>query len=369
MRFKVITCLTAIICLGAGVGAQTSTPVQSPISMLETAVSEAAATSKAGAILDVQGCGVSFLEARGVSNRKSKMPMPTGEQLRLASISKLYTAAVIHELAAEEKIDLDKPATDYAADGVLNGVPNREASLRQMLNHTSGVPDYYDARSYIFTNWKKPITPAFALKVAKRRKATNEPGEAYAYSNTNYQILALIAENITGKPFESLVARYVLTPLSLEDTRYNIAHPGGTIHGYGTQFRKNADTWIYAENTGADGGITATISDLRAFLQAYFLDGGTKLEIGEALLSSQVQAENERRKDGAGAEIYLGRDGLELVGHTGDTFGYLSFAFAIPEYQATIIGHISADRPSVFFKLLSDTSKAVRLACAVDADL
>ena len=233
-----------------------------------------------------------------------------------------------------------------------------------MLNHTSGIPDYYDVRSYLFTDWKKPITSDFALKIAKRRKATNAPGEAYAYSNTNYQILALVAEEVTGETFKALTEHYVLVPLALNDTRYNVEHPGGTIHGYGTELRKNADTWIYAENTGADGGVTATPADLRAFLAANFLAGGEKTAIGEAMLSSQVQAESPRRRDGAGAEIYLGRDGLELIGHTGDTMGYLSFAFAIPEYQATLIGHINANRKDTFLKFLQDTAAAVRSACA-----
>jgi len=87
-------------------------------------------------------------------------------------------------------------------------------------------------------------------------------------------------------------------------------------------------------------------------------------ETGQGLLSSQVQSGSERRRDGAGAEIYIGRDGLELIGHTGDTMGYLSFAFAIPDYQATMIGHINADRKDAFFKLLQDTAGAMRAACA-----
>jgi len=362
MRFEGLIAVAAM--MFAGTTANIGASAQSPENMLERAVSQAAETAKAGAILDVQGCGVSFLEARGVANRKTETPMPTDEQLRLASISKLYTAAVIHELVAEGKLDLDAPATRYLSSGVLDRVPNAEASLRQILNHTSGVPDYYDWRSYFFTDWKKPVTPDLALKVAKRRKATNAPGEGYAYSNTNYQILALAAEEVTGETFKALTERYVLRPLSMEDTRYNVEHPGGVIHGYGTEFRKNADTWIYAENTGADGGVTATTADVRKFLSAYFLEEGEKGAIGEALTASRVPAERTRREDGAGAEFYIGRDGLELVGHTGDTMGYLSFAFAIPEYQATMIGQINADREGVFIKLLRDTAAALRVACA-----
>ena len=355
--------LVSMICLAALMGSFAASHAQSPVDSLQTAVSKAADTSKAGAILDVQGCGISFLEARGVSNRKTKTPMPTGEQLRIASISKLYTAAVIHALVDEGKLDLDAPATRYLDDGRLDGIPNADASLTQMLNHSSGVPDYYDFRSYMFTDWKKPVTAEFALKIAKRRKATNAPGAGYAYSNTNYQILALVAEEVTGQPFKALTENYVLKPLELNDTHYNVEHPGGTIHGYGTELRRNADTWIYAENTGADGGVTATTADLRKFLTAVFLDGGARTDIGDDLLSHQIRAESERRRDGAGAEIYLGGDGLQLVGHTGDTMGYLSFAFAVPDYQATIIGHVSANKKDVLFSFLQETVGILREAC------
>lgn len=366
MRFINLACAATFMVAGC-VGASEAV-AQSPVEALEAAVLEAAEASKAGAILDVQDCGVLFLEARGVANRKTKAQMPTDEQLRLASIGKLYTATVVHILASEGKIDLRLPATHYLTDGALDGVPNIDATLTQMLNHTSGIPDYYDVRSYLFTDWKKPITSDFTLNVAKRRKATNAPGEMYAYSNTNYQILALVAEKVSGRTLGQMMADYIFTPLSLEQTRYNVTHPGGTIHGYGTELRKRADTWIYAENTGADGGVTATTGDLRIFLSALFLDGGAMQESGAALLSAQVQAGSERRIDGAGAEIYLGGDGLQLIGHTGDTMGYLSFAFAIPDYQTTIIGQVSANRKDVFLKLLRDTVLAVRTACAPAPD-
>ena len=355
--------LKALFCLASFAIALPFASAQAPDERLEAAVSDAASSSKAGAILDVQGCGISYLGAAGVANRKTRAPMPSGEQLRLASIGKLYTAAIIHQLVGEGLIDLDEPATTYLRSGELDGVPNRDASLRQMLNHTSGIPDYYDIRSYLFTDWKRPITSDFALRIAKRRKATNAPGQTYAYSNTNYQILALVAEQVSGSDLRTLMTTHIFEPLSLEQTRYNTEHPGGTIHGYGTELRSWADTWIYAENTGADGGITATTEDLRTFLQALFLPEGSLGNLGDGLLSSQVPAENDRRIDGAGAEIYIGRDGLQLIGHTGDTMGYLSFAFAIPEYDATIIGHISADKDGSFVKLLRDAIGVIQTEC------
>jgi D-alanyl-D-alanine carboxypeptidase len=334
-----------------------------PQDALSQAVNHAATKARAGAILDVQGCGLDFAEAAGVANRKTKQSMPLDDQLRIASISKLYTAAIIHQLAQQGVLNVDAPATRYLTNGQLDDVPNKDATLRQLLNHTSGVPDYYDVRSYLMTDWKQPVTADRALKVARRRAATNAPGGAYAYSNTNYQILALVAEAASGKSFAALIEDQLLTPLQLQNTRYNTVHPGGDIHGYGTELRSNADTWIYAENTGADGGITATTSDLRHFLRALFLTGGSLNDIGAEMVRDPVATDKARQLAGPGAEIFRGRSGGELIGHTGDTMGYLTFAMAIPEHDATIIGHINADRLDVFTTLLQTTVATVKSTC------
>jgi len=300
----------------------------SPQSLFTTTLETAAQDAKAGAVLNVQGCGVSFNKASGVANRKAKTPMPSGEQLRIASVSKIYTASVVHS-----------------------------------LDHTSGIPDYYDWKSYFFWDWTQPISPEKTLLKASKRKATNAVGEAYSYSNTNYQILALTAEAVTGKPFSQLIEEYILTPLELNNTRYNTQHPGGTIHGYGMKIRRGADTWKYAENTGADGGVTATTADLSGFLSAVFLDDGALQNIGTAMKTTEVEKDGTRQYAILGAEVIETRSGYKLYGHTGDTYGYLTFAYAVPKFNATIIGHMNADKPDVFVKFLSASVKTLDSAC------
>lgn len=363
MRRFFIYLTIAILVSSCASPEETYAEPKTPIEALELAVSRAANKGNAGAILDVQGCGLSFRRAKGISNRKTKTPMPVDEQLRIASIGKLYTAAVIHKLAQQGALDLDQPATTYLNEGEIDGVPNGEATLRHMLNHTSGVPDYYDARSYLFTDWTQPITVERTLKVARRKKATNAPGESYSYSNTNYQILDLIAEKVSGQSLGKLIETQILEPLQLKDTRYNTEHPGGTIHGYGTELRKNADTWKYAENTGADSGITTTSADLSRYLQALFLTESEFSSVGNAMRANPVEMDVSRQFAGAGAEMIRGRTGTELWGHTGDTFGYLTFAYAIPKYDLTIIGHTNTSNKGVFVEMLQSTTKIIGEAC------
>jgi D-alanyl-D-alanine carboxypeptidase len=160
-----------------------------------------------------------------------------------------------------------------------------------------------------------------------------------------------------------LIATRLLDPLNLTETRYNTEHPGGTIHGYGTELRSNADTWKYAENTGADSGVTATSSDLSRFLKALFLNGGEFTSIGKAMLVYPVERDRPRQFAGPGAEILVSRSGTEFVGHTGDTFGYLTFAFAVPEYDATMVGQVTANKENILVGLLTSTASVLEDAC------
>lgn len=331
---------------------------------LEKIVSRAADSARAGAILDVQGCGISYRGANGIADRKTKLPMPIDEQLRIASIGKLYTAAIVHQLDDEGLVDLDTPATEYLIKGEIAEVPNGDATLRQMLNHSSGVPDYNDARSYLFWDWTKPLTSERIFTVARRRDATNAPGEEYSYSNTNYHILALVAQAVSGKSLKELIEAKIFHPLQLNNTRYNTEHPGGSIHGYGTLLRSNADTWKYAENTGPDSGITATTTDLHRYLSALFLSGGEMKQIGDAMRFSPIQTDTANQLAGPGAEIFVSRSGRQLIGHTGGTFGYLTFAFAIPEYDVTIIGHVNTSKTKILSQLLKSTANVVKEACS-----
>jgi len=326
-------------------------------------ISQTASAAKAGAILDVQGCGISYHQSAGIANRKTQTPMPKNEKLRIASVTKIYTAAVIHKLVQDGRLDLDKSAADYLNGDMIKAIPNHDAPLSTLLNHTSGIPDYYDWKSYFFWDWTQPINPEKVLKKAAKRNPTNAAGGDYAYSNTNYQILALIAEELTQTPFKTLIEQYITEPLSLKNTQYNLSHPGGTIHGYGMKIRRGADTWKYAENTGADGGITATTTDLSHFLSAVFLDGGALENTGKIMKSVEVSNGKTRQYAILGAEVIESKSGYKLYGHTGDTYGYLTFAYAVPKFNATIIGHVNADAPDVFVKFLGRSVKTLDSLC------
>lgn len=139
-----------------------------------------------------------------------------------------------------------------------------------------------------------------------------------------------------------------------------IASVSKELHGYvGTR-----DWYDSAENTGPDGGITATLADLRTLLRALFLaEEGPLRSAGMAMTANAVDTGKPRLRAGMGTEVRESRAGRMFLGHTGDVEGYLTFAYAAPEEKVTIIGHLSASEPKVLEELLRSTVSVIETAC------
>jgi D-alanyl-D-alanine carboxypeptidase len=321
---------------------------------------KSAEQTNSAAFLDVQGCGIAFSEAAGIANRKTKIAANVDMPLRLGSVGKLYTAAAIHRLAGRGILQLDTPASHYLNANDAVGVASRDATLRQLLNHTSGIPDYYSLPDIERWDWQKPLTPLRILSAIKGVPATRLAGSSYEYSNSGYHLLALVAERATNHSFADIIKSEVLVPLNLQGTHYNTIAPGGLLHGYAGK----KDYWYSAENTGADSGITATLSDLRQYMRALFIDPGKMSAAGKTMSDNLVETGKPRQQAGAGAEVRTTREGLRLVGHTGDVEGYLSFAYVAPDYGLTMIGHLTSSDREAFAALLRTTAQVVQSTCS-----
>ena len=321
-----------------------------------------------GALVLFQDGEARFVETAGVADKKTAAPMPPDHPLRVGSISKLYTAAVIHSLIAEERLALDQKISDILPAEVMDGLHNgADVTVRHLLTHRSGVPDYYDLRHYLFADWKnEPLTLARTLPVSKRGTATGAAGERFEYSNMGYILLGAIAEEVSGQALGDLIAHYVADPLGLEQTSYNVKHPiEPSIHGYGTYFRPWADTWNHWEHSGPDAGVMASAGDVSTFLAALFLPGGALEGIGQAMLAEELAGASANQKQALGPHILVGRDGLRLIGHSGDVFGYQTVAFAAPERGYVFVGQVNCDCDALSSSLIGNL---VRLEAAVSAE-
>ncbi len=313
-----------------------------------------------GTIVHIRHNGVVYTSAAGVANKTTGQAIALDTPLRIASVSKVYTAAIIHALVAEGRLSLDTPIVDILPHETLQGIPNADqTTVRHLLLHTSGIPDYYDIRSYLFSDWREPITLDRMLPVIRRHDATGPAGAGYAYSNSGYLLLGEIAEAVSGQAFEDLVSQVILAPLALKSTYYSQFQPVETdIHGYGTYLRPWKDTHEYFEHSGPDGGIMASAADVSAFLDALMISNGPLREMGDQMMGDFVQR-SPRGRQGLGIETIMARSGEELFGHTGDVFGYQTVAYVYPDRGIVVVGQVNCNCAELSLSLITNLHRAV----------
>ncbi len=314
-----------------------------------------------GAILLVSSPKQRYFKAAGLAEKNTNIAMPKDASLRVGSVTKTFVSALTMMTVNDGQVDLDAPIDVYIDQAVLDKLPKGlNPTVRQLLNHSSGIPDYYSVRFYK-KDWKDrgPLTTDLVLNAIDGKKATMEPGEKFKYSNTNYHLLALILEKVYGQSLDSLFQTHLFDPLNLTGTRYGMSQiEGDKVHGYARLAGKEYNTFTWEENTGPDGGIFSTAPDLEAWLKALFTKAGKFRNIGDQMRVNPLQ-ESERKFQGMGVEIMHSKSGSEVYGHTGGVDGYFTAAFYIPEKDAVMVLYINRSDEKGFSKTLGQTLKHI----------
>lgn len=235
------------------------------------------------------------LYSSGYKNRKNKIPADPNALFKIASVGKLYHALAITKLASSGKLSLDKMLSEYLPE-LKNRIENADQiTLRMMVQHRSGIPNYTDTYMY----WASPKETADEnLALVLDLPANFKPGEDYEYSNTNYLLLDRIICRTLGYPTFKYIQKEILTPMNLN-------------HTYGSIRDVNMDDVMSGYYIGYD-------KDLKAD------DNGSMLATAEDL-GKFVRALNDRVvfKDKKEQEIY---SSLYEYGHTGLIPGYQTIA-------------------------------------------
>ncbi|MDT0167204.1 serine hydrolase domain-containing protein [Actinotalea sp. AC32] len=248
---------------------------------------------------------------------------------RIGSITKTFVAVLVMQLVEEGRLDLGTPV-----DRLLPGVPwTTGVTVEQLLNHTSGVPDHYDVLfPHVRADWDRVWTPEEVLTLVDTRRRPFEPGTDQEYSNTNYLLLGMLLEAVTGRSWAELLEERILAPLGLTRTGTGVDGPV-PVTGFSSDFGIDRDSEgisyrAMATAAGAAGGMVSTAPDLATFFTALAsgeLVGRDSLDRMTAFVPSD---------DGAWYGLGLGLvpfpsgDGF---GHGGDIPGYQSLAAVRPE--------------------------------------
>lgn len=215
----------------------------------------------------------------GYHNKEEKIPAKSNALFKIASISKLYVAVAITKLANENHISLDKTVADYFPE-LVGRIENADKiSLRMLVQHRSGIPNFTDNPGF----WKnQPNTSIDVLKYALDLPANFEPNEDYGYSNTNYLLLSRIIEQVTGGSRQKYFKTKILNPLGLKNT-YGSLDEVKNLDDVMSGYYVGIDEDFKNENNGM---MIATAEDVGIFLRA--LNDGTLLNEKEMELYSSL---------------------------------------------------------------------------------
>jgi D-alanyl-D-alanine carboxypeptidase len=258
----------------------------------------------------------------------SGTPLEPDDAFRIGSITKTFTAVMILQLVDEGRLGLDDPVSEYLPDAPqIDGV-----TVRQLLNHSSGIPDVVELPSFLPTIFADPgrtWTPEEALGLVAGLERDFAPGSDIAYSNSNFFIAGMILAKVTGLGLAENLRTRVTDPLGLAATALRPDGPE-PVTGFSPDLAPDRnteglsyhslDTWA-----GAAGGIVSTAEDLTVFFRA--LSAGV-------LLSATSMDEMTHFQGRAGAGLGLWRMKLPTgpgYGHGGHTPGYDSLAVVRPE--------------------------------------
>jgi CubicO group peptidase (beta-lactamase class C family) len=294
-------------------------------------------------VLVAKGDKVIYREALGMANIELAVSMKVDDTFRIASITKMFTAATIIKWAEQKKLSLDDPLAVYLPDFPCGG----NITLRQLLNHTAGVSDkVYDPQPGF--SQTEASTLALVTQISKRPPAF-EPGTKWAYSNAGYILLGAVIEKISGRRWYEVIRSEFLEPLHLNHTSY------GTVDdliprrasGYSvdpeTQAVKNA-RYISSSIPAAAGGLISTAQDLVTWMRA--------LSHGQALSPAgfdqmttpvpQISGETNGADYGMGLYLWHVR-GRDMIGHTGQINGFASAVSYLKDADVTIVVLANSD--------------------------
>jgi len=292
-----------------------------------------------GAVLAVSGPGIDAVVATGVLDRKTGAPVTTTSRFYVASTGKMTVATAVLELVDEGRIRLDQRIAEIIVPaGTLEGLANwSKVTVEQLLNHSSGMPDYFDD-AWEEAAAKDPrmlVDVERALVPIAGQPADFAPGTAYAYSNTNFALLGLILERVDGTRLGAVLAKRIFVPagMTLSSVGADPRAPDvADAHASrrGPQPRENLIA--YGAHLG-DGPLTTTAGDLVRFLSALLV---TKKFLKPETLRRMLEPSSNEEGYGLGIEISDSDYGMSY-GHNGSVTGFKADAWYYADHRTSIV--------------------------------
>ncbi|HDR7355414.1 serine hydrolase domain-containing protein [Bacillus wiedmannii] len=307
--------------------------------------------------------GKTWSYAAGVANLSSKKPMKTDFRFRIGSVTKTFTATVVLQLAEENRLNLDDSIEKWLP-GVIqgNGYDDKQITIRQLLNHTSGIAEYTRSKSFDLMDTKKSYRAEELVKMGISMPPDFAPGKSWSYSNTGYVLLGILIETVTGNSYAEEIENRIIEPLELSNTFLpgNSSVIPGTKHARGYIQLDGAsepkDVTYYNPSMGSSAGdMISTADDLNKFFS--YLLGGKLLKEQQLKQMLTTVPTGEAALGRYGLGIYETKlpNGVSIWGHGGSIPGFVTFAGGTLGGKHTLavnLNSLNAESPDPFKNIL-----------------
>ncbi len=317
----------------------------------ETVEKEAADTEALDALFadwdrdDAPGCAVAakregealFSRAWGMADLEHDIANTPETLFEAGSVSKQFVAATVLLLDQEGKLSLDEDVREHIPE-----LPdyNETITLRRLIHHTSGLRDWGQVAA--ISGWSRDQRTHdhdHVLDILSRQQALNfAPGAHYSYSNSGYNLLAVIVERVTGEPFADYSQELLFEPLGMDDTQWRDDYTR-VVPGRSSAYSGEPGDDFFSinrpiEHVHGNGGLLTTVHDLLTWNQA-LTDGALGEELSARMQEPDVLANGREIHYAAG--LQLDEDhGQSSIGHTGATSGYRAYLMRFPEQAVSV---------------------------------
>lgn len=345
----------AALALAASASASPSTPTSVQVTgpdakALRAAIAGLPNADATAALVRVGGKGADWRGSAGVHDLASGRPADPDGRFRAGSTTKVVTAAVVLQLAAEGEVDLGRPARHYLPDVIPAAY--RHVTVRQLLNHTSGIPapDFPgDTFEEVYAHRFDIHTAREMVASATAKKPEFVPGTGQHYLNIGYTVLELLIERRTGHTYAQEAARRIFGPLGMRNTYLPGTDPdikGPHNHGYqavpradGTTEFRDVTVWG-ATDSGAAGAMISTTADLERLLTALFRGRVVPQPQLEEMFTLPAGVPGARMS--AGLQRDVTEDGTEIWGKSGGRWGYNTIIAATRDLSRTLVYSVNS---------------------------
>ncbi|MGB3174675.1 MAG: serine hydrolase domain-containing protein [Saprospiraceae bacterium] len=306
-----------------------------------------------GISLLIRDASGTWVGAAGLSDIDKNIPFEPCTVSKVASITKMFTGTLIHLLVEEKVFKLDDKIDQWLPKEVLDNVNNcRGATIRQLMNHTTGIYDIITSDAFYLALLNDPDKTWNAeelIKFGYNKNPTFELGKSCLYSNTNTLLLSIVIAKATGQTNTALLHAKILGPLNMSDTYY-YSHdnlPLITAQGYFDLYNDQRLVNVTNFNTGSGngyGGFYSTVIDLQRFIEPLLR---TKTILSSSSMADMTTFIREEDPDDPDNDLYLGAGLMKryfnqplnsdrfAYGHNGRDLGYSANCFYFPNYDIT----------------------------------